>query len=129
MIGYGVYSYGSYTSSTVSSSSPLSLLSPSLSSFYSSGYSLIWISGVGWVVENMEVGSLLPSNTPKVISIALLVAAALAVVLGPSISVYMAAKGPRVSSSSTNSGNSAANPGWIPVYVYIRSSRSYLVYH
>ena len=77
----------------------------------------------------MEVGALLPSHTPKVISIALLASAALEIVLGTSISVYTAVKGPRVSSSSTNSGNSAANPGLIPVYVSIIPSRSYSVNH
>ena len=59
----------------------------------------------------MDLGALLSPNTPKLFVITLYAAAAVTIVLGSSVSVYMAAKGPGVSYSIRNSGNSAANPG------------------
>ena len=76
----------------------------------------------------MDLGALLSPNTPKLFVITLYAAAAVTIVLGSSVSVYMAVKGPGVSYSIRNSGNSAANPGWNPVYLYMRPSRSYWVY-
>ena len=77
----------------------------------------------------MDLGALLSPNTPNLFVITLYAAAAVTIVLGSSVSVYMAAKVTGVSSSSRTTGDSADNPGWIPVYVSIIPSRSYSVNH
>ena len=89
----------------MSSSSPLSLLSPSLSSFYSSGYSLIWISGVGLIGVKKGLETFLSYHTPGVRVITLLATEAVAIYLGLIVSVYIVAVGSVLSSSSITLGD------------------------
>ena len=82
----------------------LEVLFPKFLLFSSSGYSLIWVSGIELIGTIMGVGEPRLSNTPEVCVIPLLESAVEAVSLGSSVSVSMVDTWPRVSSSSNTPG-------------------------